>query len=173
MSKNSEGVIRWRQRVKQKLVAAFGGACAICGYDRCSQALDFHHLDPGEKDFAITGRGIPRAWKKVLDEAEKCVMLCKNCHTEVHAGLLEVPLDARRMIRPAPDAIPMRRLLVRPKRGRQPPPPAKPKVPNRPKGKALRTMVQTSSRVAVAKRYGVSETAVRKWLRTDSLNGVY
>jgi len=64
-----------------------GGKCAICGYDRCLEALEFHHLDSEGKDFGISDKGYTRSWKKVKEELDKCVMLCANCHREVHAGL--------------------------------------------------------------------------------------
>jgi hypothetical protein len=54
--KNSENVISWRKRVKIKLVEYKGQKCEICGYDKCIQALTFHHKDPNEKDFNISGK---------------------------------------------------------------------------------------------------------------------
>ena len=68
-----------------------GGRCVICGYDRCIEALEFHHLDPTQKDFGISSKGYTRSWGKVKEEADKCVLLCANCHREVHAGILQLP----------------------------------------------------------------------------------
>lgn len=62
-----------------------GGKCAICGYNRCLLALEFHHLDPLEKDFSISSR--MTSWKAIVKELDKCVLLCANCHREVHDGL--------------------------------------------------------------------------------------
>ena len=64
-----------------------GKKCQRCGYDRCLEALEFHHLDPTQKDFNISSKGYTRSWKRVQEELEKCVMLCANCHREVHAEL--------------------------------------------------------------------------------------
>ncbi len=64
-----------------------GGKCERCGYDRCMEALEFHHLDPIHKDFNISSKGYTRSWKKVQSELDKCVMLCANCHRETHAKL--------------------------------------------------------------------------------------
>jgi len=36
----------WRRDVKECLIRAFGSKCGICGYDRCNEALEFHHLTP-------------------------------------------------------------------------------------------------------------------------------
>lgn len=79
----SAAVSRRRRRVKQQLVNEAGGCCAICGYDRCAAALQFHHLDPSEKAFTMAYRGVSRS----LDKARKCMLLCANCHAEVEAGI--------------------------------------------------------------------------------------
>lgn len=92
MSYNSEKVKRWRIRSKQKMVDAMGGKCQCCGYDKCNGALDFHHIDPAEKDFGFGAyRANPKSWSIVVEELRKCILLCKNCHTEVHAGQRELP----------------------------------------------------------------------------------
>ena len=61
----------------------------MCGYDRCQWALDFHHLDPSQKEFGISMDGITRSWERVQKELDKCVLVCSNCHREIHAGLLQ------------------------------------------------------------------------------------
>ncbi len=50
-------VVEWRRRARLKLVAEAGGACLLCGYNRYVGALHFHHLDPEQKEFAVSGRG--------------------------------------------------------------------------------------------------------------------
>ena len=67
-----------------------GGKCALCGYARCAEALELHHKDPTQKDFGISYRGYTRSWEKIRKEIEKCVLLCANCHREVHAGLQQL-----------------------------------------------------------------------------------
>jgi hypothetical protein len=62
-----------------------GGKCTKCGYSKCLRALTFHHKDPTNKFFALDARGIQgSSWKKILEEAEKCELLCFNCHMEHH-----------------------------------------------------------------------------------------
>lgn len=51
-----------------------------------------HHVDPTKKEFGIGAGGVTRAWSKVLVELDKCVLLCKNCHGEVHSGLIEMSI---------------------------------------------------------------------------------
>lgn len=89
----SERVSRRRRRLKEILVAEAGGACVACGYDRYIGALQFHHLDRREKRFQLAGRGLTRALSTLRREAEKCVLLCANCHAEVEAGRLPSDLS--------------------------------------------------------------------------------
>lgn len=77
-------VTKRRAKVKQLAVQYKGGKCEQCGYDSCIAALEFHHLDPNEKDFSISGKGITRSFEKIKEELEKCVLLCANCHREAH-----------------------------------------------------------------------------------------
>jgi 5-methylcytosine-specific restriction endonuclease McrA len=84
-------VLEWRRRARLLLIAEAGGACLICGYDRCVGALHFHHLDPETKEFGISRRGFTRSIEKMREEAAKCVLLCSNCHAEVEAGIGTLP----------------------------------------------------------------------------------
>ena len=74
-----------RQKIRQMAIAAKGGKCEKCGYDRCIEALEFHHKNDSDKNFGLSEKGYARAWKKVQKELEKCVLLCANCHRELHA----------------------------------------------------------------------------------------
>lgn len=86
----SAAVARRRRRVKRILVAEAGGACLLCGYDRCVRALHFHHVDPDAKAFALSRRGHTRALTALRAEAGKCVLLCSNCHAEVEDGITKL-----------------------------------------------------------------------------------
>jgi 5-methylcytosine-specific restriction endonuclease McrA len=86
-----KAVQRRRERVRLMAVNYKGGRCQVCGYDRCVEALEFHHLDPAQKDFGISYKGYTRSWEKVKQEVDKCVLLCANCHREAHAGILQLP----------------------------------------------------------------------------------
>ena len=90
----SEAVSRRRRKVKEILVAEAGGRCVLCGYERHSVALQFHHLDPSTKSFGLGVRGITRSLARLREEASKCVLLCANCHAEVEAGISELPLKS-------------------------------------------------------------------------------
>ena len=87
----AEAVSERRRQVKRILVEEAGGGCAICGYDRCLAALQFHHVDPATKRFSMGARGVGRAIAIAREEAAKCVLVCANCHAEVEAGVVELP----------------------------------------------------------------------------------
>jgi transposase len=82
----SARVSEWRRRLKRTLVAEAGGRCQACGYDACPAALQFHHLDPTTKSFVISRQGVARNIAEARTEAQKCVLLCANCHAEVEVG---------------------------------------------------------------------------------------
>jgi DNA replicative helicase MCM subunit Mcm2 (Cdc46/Mcm family) len=82
-------VARRRKILRERAVQYKGGKCIHCGYFRCQAALDFHHIDPTQKEFGISMDGITRSWERVQKELDKCVLVCSNCHREIHAGLLQ------------------------------------------------------------------------------------
>ncbi len=73
-----------RRAMKREAVKRMGGACQRCGYNRCIDALTFHHTDPNEKEFGV-GNGNTREWTNYWQEVQKCELLCANCHAEMHA----------------------------------------------------------------------------------------
>lgn len=70
---------------KLKLIKMKGGECQLCGYKKCVAALHFHHLR--DKVFQLDIRSCSnRTWKVLEEEVAKCLLLCANCHAEVHHG---------------------------------------------------------------------------------------
>jgi transposase-like protein len=93
---SAEAVAERRRTVKRLLVEEAGGACVLCGYNRCMAALHFHHVNPADKRFAMSLRGVTRSLDRAREEARKCVLLCSNCHAEVESGIAVVsPADPR------------------------------------------------------------------------------
>lgn len=90
----SKNVIEFRIRRKKCTVEAFGGSCGICGYSVCIKALHFHHINPSVKDFSISSS--TKNLEEYIAEIKKCVCLCANCHTEIHAGITALPSDILR-----------------------------------------------------------------------------
>jgi transposase len=95
-----ERVGRRRRTIKSRLVAEAGGKCVICGYHRCHRALQFHHLDPRTKEFHLGHTGVTRSLARSRAEARKCILLCANCHAEVEAGIMTVPLNSLSVANP-------------------------------------------------------------------------
>lgn len=77
-----------RRKLKQLLIEYKGGKCILCGYNKSPWAFDLHHLDNSKKEFGLSVRGLTRSWKKLKEEADKCVLVCSNCHREIHAGIV-------------------------------------------------------------------------------------
>lgn len=81
----------WRQKTKKLIVMGFGGKCNKCGYSKCFSCLDCHHINPLDKKFTISKSLVcPTEWTIIIEEVKKCVLLCKNCHGELHAGLWKI-----------------------------------------------------------------------------------
>ena len=85
---------KYNKGLKGKCVEYKGGSCVKCGYNRCLSALQFHNLNPDEKDFTIGdrayGRKIVKKWSVVKQELDKCILVCANCHCEIHADRVDV-----------------------------------------------------------------------------------
>ena len=61
-----------RKLIREKALDYKGNKCESCGYSRCIEALEFHHVDPSKKDFSISSKGYTRSWEKVKQELDKC-----------------------------------------------------------------------------------------------------
>jgi hypothetical protein len=70
---------------KTALVREAGGRCSRCGYDKNLAALVFHHTDLTKKDFKLDVRSLSnRTVAAIAAELHKCILLCHNCHAELH-----------------------------------------------------------------------------------------
>lgn len=77
-------VSKRRKKIKEMAIEYKGGKCCICGYDKCNSALDFHHTDETQKEFGLSVRGLTRSWERTRVELDKCILVCANCHREIH-----------------------------------------------------------------------------------------
>lgn len=84
----NKAVRHQHQKSKEKSIVYMGNACRVCGYAGCRGSLVFHHVDPSTKEFTV-GSG-NRGWDRTKKELNKCVLLCANCHGEVHYGSLDI-----------------------------------------------------------------------------------
>lgn len=79
-----------RKNIKKWSLDYKGSKCKCCGYNRCETALEFHHLDPTQKDFNISDRDIKLNWDEIKCELDKCILVCSNCHREIHSGVRKI-----------------------------------------------------------------------------------
>lgn len=81
-------LLRYKKRaLKHQLIEYKGGKCEKCGYNKCEGALQFHHRDPKQKEFALSQINLNDtnfSIEKVYQEIDKCDLLCANCHAEEH-----------------------------------------------------------------------------------------
>ena len=80
----TDAVQKRRNKVKELALEYKGSKCSICGYDKCKGALEFHHLSGNDKEFGISSKGYTRSWKAIREELDKCILVCSNCHREIH-----------------------------------------------------------------------------------------
>ena len=173
-------VTRIRKRRKKEVVEAFGGECQMCGYNKCVDALCFHHTDPSLKENSPTkiinqwktDRSIPQLIK------EKVLLLCSNCHHEVHSEeydhsiqVDENPIISKNCevcdklfftkVKPSKEI----QKLCSPECSAI----SRRKVTDRPSKEELRVLMEQHSFVCLGKMYGVSDNAVRKWAKKYEL----
>lgn len=151
-----------------------GNKCAICGYDRCLEALDFHHVDSETKLFNISN-GETRDWSKTVTELNKCILICSNCHREVHNGITTISNIERIIIEHPEEDINNTAILcnkcgveitqysssgmcsVCSNISRR-------KV-DRPCKEELIDLLENNSFLGIGKIYGVSDNSIRKWCK--------
>jgi hypothetical protein len=83
-------VVARKKNAMQRLRLMMGGKCVLCGFNRIQAALEFHHVDPSQKEFEIGNIG-GWGWSRLMQEVKKCILVCSNCHAGIHAGEVSVP----------------------------------------------------------------------------------
>lgn len=75
-----------RDRFQDRITRFYGKyECQICGYNKCKAAIDFHHIEPSEKEYEVSN--MKNYSEAILfAELEKCMIVCANCHREIHDG---------------------------------------------------------------------------------------
>lgn len=167
----SIAVMNWRNRTKIKLIEYKGGKCEKCGYCKpIPSAYDFHHNDPEKKDFGISGK----SWsiERLQQEVNKCSLLCKNCHAEIHWHLNQQTRQKRLVINKK--VLKEKKCICgktfKPKKNIQ-------KFCNincyrhesrkckRPNDATLLKTVKKIGYAATGRKFGVSDNTIRKWLK--------
>jgi len=176
MTKDSEHVMRAQKKKKLIAVEAFGGKCCKCGYDKCTEALEFHHLEKSEKEESPSYIIMRWSFEKAKKELDKCILVCANCHREIHAAEKEsISIDLQKYYRPWIDktckhcekefstkntkqiycSITCNKIDTR-------------KV-ERPTKEMLAELMKTTNWTQLGRMFKVSDNAVRKWAKGYSL----
>ena len=82
---NTANTTERQRKFKKQCIEYKGGQCFKCGYKSYDGALEFHHLDPNQKDVTISRMRTTKFSDKTKKELDKCILLCSNCHREEHA----------------------------------------------------------------------------------------
>ncbi len=168
---------KYRYR-KFKLIELRGNkGCESCGYIKNIGALDFHHIDPFDKKFTLDSRTLSnRSWASILEEFSKCIILCANCHREHHNPELEFTDRglfkeiSERELKPIAKCIDCdKEVGSKAVRCFDCNCISSRSIP-RPSIEILLEELSTSSYVAVGKKYGVSDNAIRKWVKKETLS---
>jgi hypothetical protein len=80
---NSQAMER-QKKLKIQCVEYKGGCCQVCNYSKSLSALEFHHLNPSEKEFSLSSKKSFSFNELIKKELDKCILLCANCHREQH-----------------------------------------------------------------------------------------
>lgn len=169
MSYESECVIRAQKRKKQFAIDQFGGKCIICGYDRCINALEFHHTDGKDKSPSyVIGRW---SWNRARKELDKCILVCANCHREIHYEKKDISLIKKEIIWIKIECAYCHNIFETRNnnqiycsnacRGDNT------RRVVRPKKEELKNEIDSGiSFLALGRKYGVSDNAIRKWAKS-------
>lgn len=163
-SSNEERLFRKITLVKMK-----GGKCQKCGYNKNLSALDFHHVKERGMERGLSLANTMLSWDKILQESEKCILVCKNCHSEIHNPQGEIKKPKEDLLgfdieinicsnchrETVSKRYCSRKCFAEHRR----------KVNNRPSKNELKDLTESMSWVKIGERYGVSDNAVRKWAK--------
>ena len=183
MKTNYQCVKDSRKNRKEDILYVMGEKCCLCGYDKAKTTLELHHIEPEEKEFTI-GKCLNRAWDILHSEIQKCVLVCANCHREIHEGLITEELISsyipergqeidkkiydfkRKKVHYCIDCgaeissdttrcTKCANLNAR--------------VVERPSRDELKTLIRTCSFVEIGRHYGVTDNTIRKWCLSCNL----
>ena len=187
---NSEKVSEFRRRRKLNLIHVCGDKCNLCGYNRVINSLEFHHINPQEKEYGIAANGTCHNLEKDLQEVKKCILVCANCHREIHAGLYSFQELQEKQIfnQDIADKLILQKKQQYEKKeyfcincGKPITSSSKTHlcascsqverrvVQERPSREELKQLIQNYSFVELGRQFGVSDNAIRKWCKQVEL----
>lgn len=178
----------YRKRRKLNLIKVSGSQCNLCGYHKSINALEFHHIDASQKNYGIATKGTCHDLESDLTEIKKCILVCANCHREIHDGnytveeLWQLQQYSEKIANEVRQekinnisktyyyCLECGKLITKNKtclcfdcvRKQN-------RVCDRPAREELKDLIRKYPFTAIAKTYGVSDNAVRKWCKSYNL----
>lgn len=177
-----EHVKNFRNNRKNQIVYVMGGKCQICGYDKSNSALELHHINPDEKEFTFD-KGQNISWEKLQEELKKCILVCANCHREIHYENLDFKLfssydeDKANKITKEIEDLKSHKIFHCKNCGKIISNGAiyckdccdfKKRKADRPSREELKSLIRIYPFTVLSEKFGVSDNAIRKWC--DSYN---
>lgn len=185
---SSQATSDYRRRRKLNLIKVCGGKCNLCGYNKTAAALEFHHINPEEKDYGLASMGTCHQLETDLKEVKKCILVCANCHREIHENMYsqiqllhnKIFLEdvAAELIRERDELQQATHYYCKTcgkevtrgavycsecvKETRK-------IVQNRPSREELKKMIRTMPFTHIGKMYGISDNSIRKWCQGYNL----
>ena len=174
------------KRRKTNLIKLFDSKCCICGFNSFQEALEFHHVNPEEKEFGLSANSaMTKSLDKQLTEIRKCILVCANCHRGIEYGYIEVPQNWQSFFREdiAQELIEETNIIKHGRKnycqqcGKEISLEAKlcpeckillSRTVERPSRQELKSLIREKSFAEIGSIYGVSDNAIRKWC--DSYN---
>jgi len=89
---DAKRIVELSRSKKARAVEYKGGECERCGYHKYHGSLAFHHVDPSSKDPNFNSMNLWK-WDRIKEEIDKCMLLCTNCHQELHGGVWAIGAD--------------------------------------------------------------------------------
>ena len=163
---------RWTIR-KLQAIEYKGGKCIKCGYNKCHGALDFHHRDPKTKKYVWRKLRL-HTWSTIIEELDKCDLLCANCHREIHTKEIKYVLNHNRIL--GIKQPPVMKICKHCGNDYEIKSNSQKYCSNKCSKLALRKIkrppldvllkeIEETNYCAVGRKYGVSDNAIRKWIK--------
>ena len=186
---SSKATSDYRRRRKQNLLKICGEKCAICGYNKCIGALEFHHLIPEEKSYGIASNGTCRDLESDIAEVKKCILVCANCHREIHNNMYSLKElqslqyfdeNITKQLREEKEKLFIKTKYFCKKCNKEITRYSKTglceecnkissRIVERPSRDELKELIYNLPFTQIGKKYGVSDNAIRKWCKMENL----
>lgn len=179
----------YRRRRKENLIRVCGNQCNICGYHKTNSALEFHHIKPQEKEYSISSSGTCHDLEKDLAEVQKCILVCANCHREIHDGFYSenelhqckiYDKNIAEQLRQEKTQLQTKTTYFCNECGKEITRYSSSglcevcyrktqRIVDRPNRRELKDLIRSTPFTKIAEQYGVSDKAITKWCKAENL----